>query len=719
MSKADLKVWGGFECTRARLRDDYRDQFVETGHHARPGDLEAAYALGMRTIRYPALWEGISPDRPDACVWHWHDARFAQLRALNIRPIVGLVHHGSGPRYTSLLDPHFPNLLAKHALNVAGRFPWIEDFTPVNEPLTTARFSGLYGHWYPHARDMGSFLRMTVVQCKATLLAMRAIRQVTPHARLVQTEDLGKTWSSPALKYQADYENERRWLSLDLLCGRVDRHHVFHAVLLAHGVLEADLDLLQDGDATPDVIGINHYLTSERFLDTETHRYHAHLHGENAYQRYADVEAHRIAPPLPGLGSEARLMEVWRRYGRPLAVTEAHHGCTREEQVRWLMEVWEGALAARARDADVRAVTVWSLAGAVDWASLLSERQNHYEPGALDVRAPSPRLTMVARATASLATTGAFTHPVLDEKGWWHRPDRFYNARQADHPSKSSSRPILILGGSGTLGSALQRICAVRGLPVYAPRRAEIDLCDRKALANVLATVRPWAVINAAGYVRVAEAERERDLCMRANVEGAQTIASLCTENDIPLLVYSTDRVFDGRLGRPYVEGDRVNPIDTYGESKAILEAWLQEHCPRVLTVRTSAFFGPWDTSNFAYGTLRAISAGEPVHADPDVAISPTYVPDLAHASLDLMLDGEHGLWHLANAGETTWSAFARDVARAFDLPANTDRHPARPKVSTALGSERGWIMPTLENALMRFSRDCRPDWRAWQAAAE
>ena len=125
------------------------------------------------------------------------------MREAGIDVIAGLVHHGSGPRYTNLLDPRFPELLASHARAVATRYPWIRHFTPVNEPLTTARFSCLYGHWYPHRTISADFLRAVFHQCKATALAMRAIRELRPDALLVQTEDLGRTFSTPCLAYQA------------------------------------------------------------------------------------------------------------------------------------------------------------------------------------------------------------------------------------------------------------------------------------------------------------------------------------------------------------------------------------------------------------------------------------------------------------------------------------------------------------------------------------
>src|SRR5690606_32660808 len=110
--------------------------------------------------------------------WTWVDVRLGRLRELGIEPIAGLVHHGSGPRHTSLDSPCFPRKLAGYAGALARRHPWVRYYTPVNEPLTTARFSGLYGHWYPHGRDGPTFWRALNHQCRGIVLAMRAVRRV-------------------------------------------------------------------------------------------------------------------------------------------------------------------------------------------------------------------------------------------------------------------------------------------------------------------------------------------------------------------------------------------------------------------------------------------------------------------------------------------------------------------------------------------------------------
>src|SRR5919202_78217 len=341
-----LEVWAGVECTVNRVGDEYFDQLERSGHATRIDDLDLFAELGVRALRYPVLWERTAPNGLESADWSCADERLGRLRELGIRPILGLVHHGSGPRHTSLVDPGFATGLAEFARAVAERYPWVDRYTPVNEPLTTARFSGMYGHWYPHGRDGLTFARALLTECRATVLSMRAIREVNPAAQLVQTEDLGKTHSTPLLAYQAEFENERRWLSFDLLCGRLNRSRLIWNHLRDLGIDRAELNWFLDNPCPPDMLGINHYVTSERFLDERIERYPIGSHGGNGKHNYADVEAVRVC--ADGTARPRALMkETWERYGLPLAVTEVHIGRTREEQLRWLKEVWDGAVSLR------------------------------------------------------------------------------------------------------------------------------------------------------------------------------------------------------------------------------------------------------------------------------------------------------------------------------------------------------------------------------------
>ena len=729
------ELWAGVECTVNRVGDVYFDQLELSRHASRAEDLELLASLGVSAVRYPVLWERTAPEGLERADWAWPDARLSRLRELSLRPVVGLVHHGSGPRTTSLADARFPEELARYAGAVAARYPWVEDYTPVNEPLTTARFSGLYGHWYPHGRDALTFARALLTQVRAVVLSMRAVRKVNSRARLVQTEDLGKTFSTHTLDYQAEFENERRWLTWDLLCGRVVRGHAMWDYLRWVGVGDEELEWFVENPCPPDIVGVNHYLTSERFLDERLTRYPAHTHGGNGRHTYADVEAVRVC--AEGLaGPRSLLGEACERYGLPVAVTEVHLGCTREEQLRWLKEVWDAACDLREEGRDVRAVTAWSAFGAFDWHNLLTRSEGRYESGVYDLRAPRPRATALATMLRDLAANGEHDHPVLDSHGWWRRLDRLCYppvarmpnvgttsarnvnvaaAKQSVDRGGGKARAILITGATGTLGRAFARVCEQRGLAYRLTTRSELDIADAEQLALALDALRPWAVVNAAGYVRVDDAEDEPNLCRRENTTGAAILASACAKRGVALVTFSSDLVFDGAKRDPYVETDATAPLNVYGRSKAEGERLVGAAHPGALIVRTSAFFGPWDEYNFVSRALRALSAGCRFPAAADLTISPTYVPDLVHACLDLLVDGERGVWHLANAGVVTWAELARAAATLAGLdsslvepcPNDSFKLPARRPVYAALASERGTLLPSLDSALARYAAEC------------
>ncbi len=723
-----VEVWAGHECTVNRVGERFFDQNERTGHAQRLTDLDLFTQLGIKTVRYPILWERTAPDGLAAADWSWADERLGRLRKLGIRPIVGLVHHGSGPRSTSLVDPLFPEKLAQYARAVAERYPWVDAYTPVNEPLTTARFSGLYGLWYPHGRDNTTLLRALVNQCKAVALAMREIRAVNPNAELVQTDDLGKTWSTPLLAYQADLENHRRWLTFDLLCGRVDEQHPLWAYFRNAGIEARELHWFLEQPCPPDIIGINHYLSSERFLDEHIERYNGTPVGGNGRHSYVDVLAARVR--LAGAdGPGALLHETWQRYQLPIAVTEAHNGCTREEQLRWLADVWHAAQSLRLEGVDLRAVTVWSLLGCYDWSNLVTRDAGHYEPGVFDLRSPQPRPTAIAAMARTLATEGTADHPTLHGPGWWRRPERLIygfaldddgNEQPAPSPTPKNSispriaRPLVITGATGTLGQAFAHACELRGLPYRLLTRQDMDIADSHSVEAAMSELHPWAVINTAGFVRVDDAETEARGCFRENTEGAAVLAARCAAHGIPMLTFSTDLVFDGNTRSPYTEGDPVRPLNVYGRSKAEAERRVLEVLPQALVARTSAFFGPRDAYNFVTTTLAELAAGQTVAVPDDVVISPTYVPDLVETCLDLLIDGECGIWHLANSGAITWFALARraaelagfDPAAVIGRPIETFGFAARRPAYSVLGSARGVLLSPLDDALERYMRE-------------
>jgi len=701
-SSGRIELWGGPECTICRIGDHWRDQSLETGHDNRPEDLDLIAELGIKTVRYPILWEKAARDCSGALDFSLPDQQLDRLRGLGIEVIGGLVHHGSGPEGTDLLDDGFPGKLADYAARVAERYPWIDKWTPVNEPLTTARFSALYGHWYPHRSDFASFARALTNQCLGTVRAMAAIRRHIPTATLIQTEDIGRTFSTPQLQAQADHDNLRSWLSLDLLFGKVDKRHPLYRRLRQARIAESALQELVESTERPAMIGINHYLTSDRFLDHRCQFYPGEPVGGNGRQRYVDIEAVRISHLVDSVGIEHRLREVWERYQAPMAITEVHHGCTHDEQLRWLCEVWDCANRLKAEGMDIRAITLWSMFGNVDWRSLLTRNDGHYDPGVFDARSSPPRPTVLAKAAKAIAAGDRFEHPALASPGWWRRPNRFYGKRHLENVPEPAGAPLLIIGATGTLGRALEMVAHRRGLPVRLTTRSELDIQDSSSIRRFVEQTKPWAIINAAGYVRVADAEGDEANCFAANATGAANLAAIAADHDIPLVGISSDLIFDGTSG-PYCETDLCNPLGVYGRSKRAGEIAMLEASARNLVIRTSAFFGPWDRHNFAFHTLTALKRGEQVEVPEDVRVSPTYVPDLCHGLLDLMIDGGSGIWHLANPGSLSWYHFALRLADLTGVD-SSKLIPTRGTASdTSLISTRGTLLRPLDEALAEY----------------
>ncbi len=688
-ARGALELWAGAECTVNRVRDRFFDQMLRTGHAERLDDLDRLAALGVRRIRFPVLWERVEPDaHRGGGGFDWSDVRLERLAALGIEPIVGLIHHGSGPLHTHLCDAGFVDGLAGFAARVAARYPHVNAFTPVNEPLTTARFSALYGLWYPHTTELRGFYRAVLNQVLATRASMRAIRLVNPHAQLYTTEDLATVFSTLDLAEQCRYENERRWLSLDLSCGRVDRCHPLRRELEDHGIEARALDDLCAEPCAPDLIGINYYLTSDRFLDSRLDLYPQHTWGGNGRERYADVEAVR-ARSAGIVGHQAVLESVWARYRLPCALTEVHLACDREDQLRWLDEAWRGALAARASGADVRAVTLWSAFGAVGWNNLVTRESGHYEPGAYDVRSPQPRPT--ALATLARGISRGEQTPLAGGAGWWRRSSRLlYGQTPSGVAGGEVLDSTLLVVGTGAFARRVRQLCGRRFATMVAPTVA----LARRWLAD--AQQRPWAVVLAFDPARPAP-----DMGADLHDHWAG-IRERCAA-DLRVLAVSTGAVFDGCSPRPYRESDAAAPADARGRGWRAFEVAITAMCPEVLVARTGLLLDPGLRGDPLSRTIEALRTGRsvPIHGQ---RISPTWTPHLIDTALDLLIDGERGVWHLVPRTECSVLELARWSAERLGLPlthveACGSPDPARGSMR-ALESERGWPLPELELTL-------------------
>lgn len=721
MQNEKLELWGGIECTINRVKDNYFDQLAYAGHYKREDDIDKIATLGIKALRYPVLWEKHQPQHDTKISFDFAEKNLSKLHSYGIKPIVGLVHHGSGPAFVNFFDKSFENGLAAYAQKVAEKFPWVEYYTPVNEPLTTARFCGLYGVWYPHEKSNHGFAKILVSECKAVVMAMQAIRRINPNAKLIQTEDLSKTHSTYLLRYQRDFENKRRWLPFDLITGKVTPEHSMWDYLVNNAkVDEDDLYWLIENGFLPDILGFNYYITSERYIDEHIENYPPHTHGKNAKHVYADVEAIRVGENVFA-GPHTLLTEAWERFKLPMAVTEVHLHCHREEQLRWFNEMWQTVHQLKEEGVDIRAITAWALLGSFGWNKLLTIPCGEYEPGVFDVRSGELRPMALAHTLQQLSAEKKYHHPVLESTGWWKRNVRViyhHDNIQTDHHSNGydKCRPLLILGKTGTLGNAFAKICEHRNIYYKLLSRKDVDVCEPEMIEKMITENNPWAIVNATGYVRVDDAENDYGYCFSINSRGPANLARYCHEHNVQLVTFSSDLVFDGKKKKPYHESDKVNPLNMYGRSKVIAEQSVLDNYADALVVRTSAFFGPWDQYNFITAVIKTLMQHQTFTAANDVVVSPTYVPDLVNATLDLLIDKEHGIWHIANDGATTWSDLAITAAEKFGL--NTNLIHARPMSEmqfiarrphySVLKTKKGIVLPSLQDALERYYHETK-----------
>ena len=435
---------------------------------------------------------------------------------------------------------------------------------------------------------------------------------------------------------QALYENERRWLTFDILCGKVTHDHFFWNYFISSGIKKSLLEFFVENPCPPGILGLNYYVTSERYLDENIHLYHESLRGGNGKDTYADCTAARIIRPA---GLEKLIEETWQRYHIPIALTEVHLNCTREEQIRWFKEAWDICIKLKRKQVDVKAITAWSLLGAYDWCNLLTKNEKKYESGVFELIDNVPTPTALAGLVKALSTKGSYHHPVLNEKGWWHKS---YSGGLPNFSSESSS-PILVLGRAGTLGLAICKICERRSISYKGLTRDEVDITSINQFEKAIDFYKPWAVINAAGYVRVDEAENDIEKCFEVNASAPALLAKSCNNHGIKFMTFSSDLVFDGEKETPYLETDTVKPLNVYGRSKVKGESVILNRCSSALVIRSSAFFGPWDLYNFPAQVLNSLKEKRSYHVVKDVIVSPTYIPDLIDKALTFLLTTQKG----------------------------------------------------------------------------
>src|SRR5215831_4789848 len=227
---------------------------------------------------------------------------------------------------------------------------------------------------------------------------------------------------------------------------------------------------------------------------------------------------------------------------------------------------------------------------------------------------------------------------------------------------------FLLLGGTGQVGEEFRTLAFPKDVEVVAPRRAALELEDPRAITRLIAA-EPWnAVINAAAYTDVDRAESEEAVAFAVNAEAPSRLATETACRGIPLVHISTDYVFDGHKGAPYLEQDAVAPLNAYGRSKLAGERGVQAANPRHVILRTSWVYSPY-RKNFVRTILRLAAQHERLTVVADQRGCPTAARDIAKVCLDVAMRcaveperAPYGIYHFAGAGEATWFEFAKAV---------------------------------------------------------
>lgn len=285
------------------------------------------------------------------------------------------------------------------------------------------------------------------------------------------------------------------------------------------------------------------------------------------------------------------------------------------------------------------------------------------------------------------------------------------------------SQAYLIAGASGMLGTALQRVCAGRGLRWEAPAEAEFDITDAAAVEGVVdvfaASLGDWergVLVNAAAYTDVERAEDDPETAYRVNERGARILAEAARGAGLGFVHVSTDFVFDGLKLGPYTEDDRPNPVSVYGASKLAGEVAVASSKEDALIVRTAWVFGPGGR-NFPTKIIEAASVRGVLSVVTDEIGSPTYTLDLAAGILGLAAAGASGIIHLAGRGSCSRYELAEEVLEragikcrlepvsAKDFPAKA-RRPANSVLDCGKAASFGVRMPSWPDSVERFVRN-------------
>jgi len=277
---------------------------------------------------------------------------------------------------------------------------------------------------------------------------------------------------------------------------------------------------------------------------------------------------------------------------------------------------------------------------------------------------------------------------------------------------------IAVIGSNGQLGSDLCSVLS-RTHEVVGLTHADIEITDIDSVKNAISSIRPDFLLNTAAYHVVPEAENFPDKAFLLNATSVLNLARVCQDQDVRLLHYSTDYVFDGLKKSPYTESDRPNPLNVYANSKLAGEQFALNYCDKAMVVRVSGIYGKIPSrakgNNFVSMMIRLAKEKPEVRVVNDEFLTPTPTLAIAGNTAALIETEASGLFHMSCAGEVSWYEFAKHIWQVLGLetplyPASVSDFPAvvkRPFYSVlenkALKDLSVYQMPGWKEALTEF----------------
>jgi beta-glucosidase/6-phospho-beta-glucosidase/beta-galactosidase/glycosyltransferase involved in cell wall biosynthesis len=396
-------VWGvGIECSFIPHLNV--DQFEWTQHERfwREDLRLAKEQLGVSALRYAFPWHKIetSPGKFDFSL---SDERMAEFERLGIEPYLDVMHFGT-PLWLKQAagDPEFPEALERFTTALVERYGGrgIRNWCPCNEPLVVALFSGDFGFWPPHQRKWKGYMPVLSRVVQGVSRSIRAIRRAQPDANVVLCDNVENYKTREAdLAVEVRRRNLRRFLVLDLLMGRFDRHHPLYQWVSGYGISELDLEWFRSNPQFPDVLGLDYYQQCDCQLDRV---------GKDG------IRQRRAESPV-GLYGIANA--YWNRYGIPMMLTETSVDGKPINREIWLEHTVEDCRRLREEGVPMLGYFWWPMIDQVDWDGALTHRIGKvHEVGLFNLRR-QPDGTLARHATPLVKQFAAVARSGLERVG--------------------------------------------------------------------------------------------------------------------------------------------------------------------------------------------------------------------------------------------------------------------------------------------------------------